>query len=257
MIRKDTRLTPAKFFDALEAAAKNSIGVGVACAMAGMIVGVVTLTGLGMSFASSMVSLADGITNESVRMAVILFFCLLASIILGLGVPTTAKKIIMATITAPVLVGLGIPILAAHMFVFFAATDAAITPPVGLAAYAAAAISGGTPIRTSIIATRLAIADFIIPFSFAFNPQMLFIDATALDIVRIIFTGVIGIIGVASGLGGYFIRHMSVYERMLAIGGGMLLIIPNLVGNVAGVAIIVGVFLYQHMRNKSDNLATA
>ena len=249
-IRRDTRLSPSRFVDALEAGAKNSIGVGVACAMAGMIVGVVTLTGLGMTFATSMIALADGIGNEAVRMVVILFFCMLASLILGLGVPTTAKYLIMATITAPILVGLGIPVLAAHMFVFFFATDADITPPAGLAGYAAAAISGGTPMKTCLIAMRLAMAAYIVPYAFAFNPQMLFIDATVIGIVYIVVTSLIGIMGVAAGLSGYLARNLRHYERLLLIVGGILLINPNLITDVIGAAIVIGLFFWQKLQNK-------
>jgi len=252
MIRKDTRLTPGRFFDAMEAAAKNRIGVGVACAMAGMIVGVVTLTGLGMTFATSMVSLADGIGNEAVRMVVILFFCMLASLILGLGVPTTAKYLIMATITAPILVSLGIPVLAAHMFVFFFATDADITPPAGLAGYAAAAISGGTPMKTCLIAMRLAMAAYIVPYAFAFNPQMLFIDATVLGIVHIVISSLIGIMGVAAGLSGYLARPLRLIERIVLISGGLLLINANLVTDIIGAVLVVGLYFLQKAQNRKE-----
>ena len=250
MFRKDTRLTPTRFFDAMETAAKNVIGVGIACAMAGMIVGVVTLTGLGATFASSMVALADGIANDAVRMVVILFFCFLASLLLGLGVPTTAKYLIMATITAPIIVRLGVPVLAAHMFVFFIATDADITPPVGLAGYAAAAISGGTPIRTCVIATKLAIADFVIPFAFVFNPQMLFIEPTFLGVLHVTATSLIGILSVAAGLSGYLARPLSWPFRIILIGGGILLIGTNLTTNIIGGAIILGIFLIQMIQSR-------
>jgi len=156
LIRKDTRITPKGVFDALEIAAKNTISIGVACAVAGIIVGVVVLTGLGLTFANSVISLAQGIDNETFRLFAVLFFSMLASLILGLGVPTTAKYVILATVTAPILVRLGVPLIVAHFFVLFFGTDADITPPVALAAYAASAISRGDPMKTSIIATRLA-----------------------------------------------------------------------------------------------------
>ena len=258
-IRKDTRLSRERFFDALEAAAKNIIGVGVACAMAGMIVGVVTLTGLGMTFATSMVSLADNIANEAVRMVIILFFCMLASLILGLGVPTTAKYLIMATITAPILVSLGIPPLAAHMFVFFFATDADITPPAGLAGYAAAAISGGSPMRTCVIATRLAIAAYIVPYTFAFNPQMLFINATAVGIVHIVITSLIGIMGVAAGLSGFLVRRLYIIERLMLIAGGLLLINGDILTDIIGAVLVIGLFLFQkiQVRRRPDGALPA
>ena len=250
MFRKDTRLTPTKFFDAMETAARNVIGVGVACAMAGMIVGVVTLTGLGSTFASSMVALADGIPNEAIRMVVILFFCFIASLLLGLGVPTTAKYLIMATITAPIIVNLGVPVLAAHMFVFFIATDADITPPVGLAGYAAAAISGGTPIRTCVIATKLAIADFVIPFAFVFNPQMLFIEPTFLSVAHVTATSLVGILSVAAGLSGYLARPVGWFGRILLVGGGILLIGTNITTNIIGAAIIAAIFIMQKIQGR-------
>jgi len=253
MIRKDTRLTPKKFFDAMEAAAKNSIGIGVACAMAGIIAGVVALTGLGGLFSNAMISLGDGIANPTVRLTVMLFLCMVASIILGLGVPTTIKYLIMATITAPVLVRLGVPLLAAHMFVFFAATDADITPPVGLAAYAAAAISGGSPLRTSVFATRLAISDFVIPFAFVFAPQMLFIEPTVGGVILVSVTSLIGILGVTSGLSGYLARNLRVYERFVLIGGGLLLVGSNLMINLIGAVIVIGMFVFQRIQNKRNS----
>jgi TRAP transporter 4TM/12TM fusion protein len=247
-IRGKTLLTPSKFFEALEVATKNSIGVAVACAMAGMIVGVVTLTGLGMTFATSMLSLADNIGHEILRMVIILIFCMLASLILGLGVPTTAKYLIMATITAPILVSIGIPVLAAHMFVFFFATDADITPPAGLAGYAASAISGGTPLKTCVIAMRLAMAAYIVPYIFVFSPQMLFIDWTPGDIVHIMITALIGITGVAAGLSGFLVRRINWVERILLIGGGILLINPIIVTNLIGAGIIFGLFFLQKVQ---------
>ena len=250
--RKDTRLNRTRFLDAMEAATKNIIGVAVACGAAGLIVGVVTLTGLGMTFSNAMIGLAYGIAHPGVRMGVILFLCMLASIILGLGVPTTAKYLIMATITAPVIVSLGVPILAAHMFVFFCATDADITPPVGLAGYAASAISGGTPMRTCVLATKLAIADFVIPFSFATNPQMLFIDATFWGVVTVSVTALIGIIGVAAGLMGYLARTMSMPERIIIIGAGIAMINHNMISNAIGCVIIFGLYFMQRFLNKRD-----
>jgi len=197
-----------------------------------------------------MISMADGIGNPVIRMAIILFLCMLASIILGLGVPTTAKYLIMAVITAPVIVSLGVPVLAAHMFVFFCATDADITPPVGLAGYAASAISGGTPMRTCILATKLAIADFVIPFSFATNPQMLFIDATFWGVVTVSVTALIGIVGVAAGLTGYFTRSMNWLERVIIITAGIAMINHNMISNLIGGFIIFGMFFLQVVLNK-------
>ncbi|MCL1862687.1 MAG: TRAP transporter permease [Defluviitaleaceae bacterium] len=245
MFRKDTRLTPTKIFEALETAARNAVGIGIACAVAGIVVGVVTLTGLGITFANAMVAVAGGIGNETLRMLAVLFFCMLASLILGMGVPTTAKYVIMATVTAPILVRLGVPLLAAHMFVFYFGTDADITPPVALASYAGAAIAKGDPLITSIIAAKLAIAAYIVPYFFVFNPQMLFINADFVSIVQIVITSVLGIVFVAAGFSGYLLRHMGWCSRAFAVLAGILLVNATLVTDIIGIAIIVGIIAWQ------------
>ncbi|MCL2391268.1 MAG: TRAP transporter permease [Oscillospiraceae bacterium] len=259
MIRKDTRLTPKKFFEALELGARNTVGVGVACAMAGIVVGVVTMTGLGMTFANSMLSLAAGIQHETFRLLAVLFFTMIASLILGMGVPTTAKYVIMATVTAPVVVRLLMDtgsleqmhaILIAHMFVFYFGTDADITPPVGLASYAAAAISKGSPIRTSAQAMRLAAAAYFIPFIFVFSPQMLFINPNFFEILYISISGIIGIIGVSAGLIGFLVSRMSWWERILSIGAGLMMVDPGWQTTLIGIAILVGLFLLQKQRTQ-------
>jgi len=259
MIRRDTRLTPSKFIDALETGARNTISIGVACAMAGMVVGVVVLTGLGITFANAMLALAAGIGHETVRLLVVLFFTMIASLILGMGVPTTAKYVIMATVTAPILVRepLAVPLLVAHMFVFYFGTDADITPPAGLAAYAAAGISRGSPIMTCVIAVRLSIASYIIPYIFVFSPAMLFIDTNAFEVIKITLTGLVGIIGIASGLAGYFILPLRKYERAMVIIGGLLMVHPGIPTDIVGIALIGGTYMLQKMREKNTPLSPA
>jgi len=256
MFRQDTRLTPQKFLKALEMAAKNIVSIGVACAMAGVVVGVVLMTGLGTTFGNAMLSLAGGIEHETARVLVVLFFTMIACLILGMGVPTTAKYVIMATVTAPILVQepIGLPLLVAHMFVFYFGTDADITPPVGLAAYAAAGISGGSPMITCVMATRLAIAAYFIPFMFVFSPQMLFIDATIPEVIKIIIAGLIGIVGVASGLSGYLIGHMRWYERIITVIGGLLMINPGMTTNLIGAVMIAGIILLQKNTKKHEEI---
>jgi TRAP transporter 4TM/12TM fusion protein len=264
MFRSDTRLTPKAFFAALETGARNTVGVGIACAMAGMVVGsVVTLTGLGLTFANNMISLANNITNPDLRLFVVLFFTMIASLILGMGVPTTAKYVIMATVAAPILVRepIMLPLLVAHMFVFYFGTDADITPPVGLAAYAAAAISKGSPLMTSVICVRLSIASYIIPFIFAFQPQMLMvvpgIETSAFVVIKIIITSIIGIIAMASGMAGYLLRRMRWYERIIAAGAGLIMIYPDLTTDLIGLAILVGLCFWQWRGNKKNAGAAA
>lgn len=254
LIRKDTRITPKKVIDILAIATKNTVGVAIACAAAGIIIGVVTLSGLGLAFVSSMIALANVIAHEAIRLLVVLIFCMIASLILGLGMPTTAKYVIMATVTAPILYMMGVPLLAAHFFVFYFAVDADITPPVGLAAYAAAGISKGDPLKTSLIAVRLGIAAYIIPFFFVLNPQILFIDATIVDIISLSITSIIGIVSVAAGLSGYFLNQMRTYERFLFIVGGLVLVHPSLITDIAGIFILVITFLFHKFVPKKDTV---
>jgi len=253
-IRKDTRMSPKKFVNAMETGVRNVIGVGIACAMAGMIVGVVVLTGLGLTFANSMIALAGNIANDTWRMFLVLFCTMVASLLLGLGVPTTAKYVIVATVTAPILTRypIGLPILVAHMFVLYFGTDADITPPVGLAGYAAAAISRGEPIRTCVIATRLAAAGYIIPFFFAFNPQMLLIDAYWWEVLWVTVSALAGIIFVAAGLSGYFIWRMRWWERLMIIGAGLALIDYGVITYAVAVALVLGVVASQKVRSKLE-----
>ena len=259
LFRRDTRLTPSKLIDALEIGARNTISIGVACAMAGMVVGVVVLTGLGITFANAMLSLAEGIDHGTIRLLVVLFFTMLASLILGMGVPTTAKYVIMATVTAPILVRepLAVPLLVAHMFVFYFGTDADITPPAGLASYAAAGISRGSPIMTCFIAMRLSIASYIIPYIFVFSPQMLFIDTTAAEVIKITLTGLVGIIAIASGLSGFLILPLRKYESAMIIIGGLLMVHPGIPTDIIGVVLIAGTYMLQKMREKNVPLSPA
>jgi TRAP transporter 4TM/12TM fusion protein len=258
MFRKDTRLTPTKIFEALEAAARNVVGIGIACAIAGVVVGVVTLTGLGITFANAMISMANIIGHDALRMVAVLFFCMLASLILGMGVPTTAKYVIMATVTAPILVRLEVPLLAAHMFVFYFGTDADITPPVALASYAGAAIAKGDPMKTSIIAAKLAVAAYIIPYIFVFNTQLLFIDPDVFAIAKTTIAGTIGIIGVAAGVTGYFAKPLPWYLRIVCVSSAFLLVSPDITTDLIGAGIVAGIYIWQKYISKdTDGTAVA
>ncbi|MBP7177123.1 MAG: TRAP transporter permease [Thermoclostridium sp.] len=253
MFRKETRLTPKGFVESLENGAKNTIGVAAACAIAGVIVGIVSLTGIGLKLADGLLLLSGGIDIFA------LFLTMIACIILGMGVPTTANYVIMATITAPIILKLipGTPVLAAHMFVFYFGIVADITPPVALAAYAGAAISGGNPIRTGVIATRLAIAAFIIPYMFVLNPTMLLIDASILQIIQFICTSMIGMFAISGGMEGFMKRKMPWWQRILAIGAGLLLIDPGLVTDLIGIAIIGVIVVLQYVVKEKPKMAEA
>ena len=249
MFRKETRLTPKTFVDAMENGAKNTIGVAAACAIAGIIVGIVSLTGIGLKLADGLLMLSGGID------IVALFLTMIACIILGMGIPTTANYVIMATITAPIILKLipGTPVLAAHMFVFYFGIVADITPPVALAAYAGAAISGGNPIRTGVIATRLAITAFIIPYIFVLSPQMLLINTDVISVVQIVITSTIGMFAIAGGLEGYMKKPLMWWQRILAIIGGLMMIDPGLMTDLIGIAIIGIVVVEQYViKDKSQ-----
>lgn len=233
--------TFGRFFEALEAGAKSSISVGVACAVAGIITGCITVTGLASVIINAIVQLAGG------RPFIALFFTMLCCIVLGMGVPTTANYCIMATTCAPILVEAGIPLIAAHFFVFYFGIVADITPPVALAAYAGSAIAGANPMKTGINATRLAIAAFIVPYVFAMNPAMLFVDTGAWEVIQITVTSIVGIFGVAAGLSGFLGRAMAWPLRVLIIAGGLLLIIPGGVTDIMGLVVILAIFALQYL----------
>ena len=237
---KSTRMNPTRFVNALETGGKNTLSVAVACGIAGIIAGVVTMTGLGQILISAIVSVAGD------RVIIALFLTMLTCIVLGMGVPTTANYIIMATTCAPILVnGMGINKIAANMFVFYFGIVADITPPVALAAYAGSAIAKSNPMKTALNASRLAIAAFIVPYIFAFNPAMLFIDADVVQVVIIIVTSLVGLTGVAGGLEGYMVTNMNPIQRILAVVGGLCLIIPGTVTDLAGIAIVGASVLWQ------------
>ena len=247
---KHAPLTPQKVFEGFEGGANSTIGVAVACGMAGIISGCVATTGLGSLLIAWIVPLAGSSTLLA------LFLTMLCCIVLGMGVPTTANYVIMSTITAPILINMGIPMLAAHMFVFYFGIVADITPPVALAAYAGSAIAKSNPLKTGVIATKLAIAAFIVPYIFALNPAMLIIDTHPLQIVQIAVTSLFGIFGIAAGLEGYVLRHAGWIERIVLLAAGLMLIIPETVTDIIGVVLIVGVILFQKFLKKNKKEAT-
>ena len=244
-IKRDCAEMAVSFFDALDSAAKNSISVGLACATAGIIAGVVTMTGIGQVLITGIVKLAGSAT------IVALFLTMIACIILGMGVPTTANYVIMATTCAPILVKMGIPTIAAHMFVFYFGIVADITPPVALAAYAGSAIAKSNPMKTGVNATKLAIAAFIVPYVFALSPSLLFVDTTVIEVVLITVSAVIGMFGVSMALEGYVFGHIAWPLRILSAVGGLALIIPGTLTDVIGLAVVGGICLYQYLHGRA------
>ena len=240
--------TVTRFFDALENGGRSTLTVAVACGIAGIIAGVVTMTGLGQILISAIVSVANG------KLLIALFLTMLTCIVLGMGVPTTANYIIMATTCAPILIdGMGLDKLAANMFVFYFGIVADITPPVALAAYAGAAIAKANPMKTGINASRLAIAAFIIPYIFAFNPAMLFINTTIPEVILIVVTSIAGMFSISAALEGYLRTHMSVIERLVGIVAGLMLIYPGIATDVIGLGAIAAIIVIQSIKAKKNN----
>ena len=247
MLKKDVTMTPAIFFDALANGAKGSISVAAACGIAGIIAGCITMTGLASRIISAIITLSGG------HVFIALFFTMLCCIVLGMGVPTTANYIIMATTCAPILAsGMHMELMAAHMFCFYFGIVADITPPVALAAYAGSAIAKAPPMKTAVNATKLAIAAFIVPYIFAFNNAMLFINTTPLDVVLVIITSTIGMLLIAIGMVGYFLRDANMILRLVCIAGGLLLIYPGTVTDLIGLGVLVAIFLLQKAQNAKD-----
>ena len=246
LINKDNRLTPKRFLEALAAGGQGMITVAAACGIAGIIAGTITMTGLANVLINGIVALANG------KVFIALFLTMLCCIVLGMGVPTTANYCIMAATCAPILVRMGVPMVAAHFFVFYFGIVADLTPPVALAAYAGAAIAGANPMKTALQATKLAIGAFIVPYIFALNPAMLFVDTTAGEVILIVITSLIGMFGVASGLEGYMFRSAAWWERLMAVAGGLLLIYPGLVTDIIGLALVGLVVVIQLLEKRHD-----
>ena len=247
LFNRDDRISFRKCIDALEAGAKGTITVAVACAMAGIVAGCITSTGLASKLITAIVSISGG------HAMIALVLTMLCCIVLGMGVPTTATYCIMAATCAPILVSpeIGIPTVAAHFFVFYFGIVADITPPVALAAYAGSAIAKASPMKTALTATRLAIAAFIVPYICALNPAMLLIDANAFQVVQICITALIGTFGVSAGLSGFLYKPMSPVIRLLSIAGGLTLLIPGTLTDVIGLVLIIGVIIFQRTTAKA------
>ncbi len=245
LFNKENRITPKRIFEALAAGGQGMITVAVACGVAGIIAGVIASTGLAHEIINGIVAIAGD------QVIIALFLTMLACIVLGMGVPTTANYCIMAATCAPILIQMGVPAVAAHFFVFYFGIVADLTPPVALAAYAGAAIAQANPMKTAFTATKLAIGAFIVPYVFALNPAMLFVNTKWYEVVLICITSVVGIFGVSAALQGYFITHMKWYERILSAIGGLLLIYPGIETDLIGLGIVGVVLVLQILQKLS------
>ena len=242
-----TKFSLATAFEALQAGAKSAVSVAVACAMAGLIAGCITVTGL----ASILINAIVGVAGGAIILGLVL--TMLCCIVLGMGVPTTANYCIMASTCAPILMELGLPVVAAHFFVFYFGIVADITPPVALAAYAGSAIAKSNPMKTAINATKLAIAAFIVPYIFAFNPIMLLEgNFMWLEFAQAVLSACVGLFGVAVALNGFLFRPVMPVLRIVLVAAGLAMMIPGTLTDVVGFAAIAAVVVLQYLGRKRD-----
>ena len=251
LFNKEHRITPKKILEALAAGGQGMITVAAACGVAGIIAGVIGVTGLAFMLFNGIIALAGD------KVIIALFLTMLCCIVLGMGVPTTANYCIMAATCAPILVQMGVPMVAAHFFVFYFGIVADLTPPVALASYAGAAIAQANPMKTALTSTKLAIGAFIVPYVFALNPAMLFIDTTIPEVILICVTSFIGMFGVSSALQGYFLHNMKWFERILSAAGGLLLIYPGIVTDAIGLGLVAIMLVIQLLTRKKYKKVTA
>ena len=252
VLKETAVIAGSMLYESLQAGAKSVIAVAVACAMAGLIAGCITVTGL----ASTMINGIVAIAGNAVAIGLIL--TMLCCIVLGMGVPTTANYCIMASTCAPILIQLGIPTMAAHFFVFYFGIVADITPPVALAAYAGSAIARSNPMRTAVNATKLAIAAFIVPYILAFNPVMILEgDITFVSLAVVIVTSLIGLFGVAAGLNGHLFKRVPALLRVVLIAAGICMMVPEAVSDVVGFVAVALIFMWQFFGAKRQNTQSA
>ena len=238
-LNKETRLTPKRIYEAFESGARGAIGVACACATVGMVVGMGTLTGLALRIAGAIVAAAGG------SKILTLIYTMCASIVLGTGLPTTANFIVTSTMAAHALFQLGVPPMAAYMFVFYFGIAADLTPPVALAAYAGAGIAGSDPMKTGCTAFKLALAGFLVPYIYVYNPMLLFINVVPLEMVQAICTALIGVFLLAMFTIGYYKAPMAWYMRIIAFAGALGLMIPGTKSDLAGLGVLALIHFVQ------------
>lgn len=247
--RKSSRLTLKRFCRALENGVKGTLSVAIACACAGIVIGVISLTGFGLVFSMNIFKLAFGIELLA------LFFAMVASIVLGMGLPTTACYIVTALTLAPALISMGISTLAAHFFVFYFAIMSTITPPVALSSFVAAGLAGSDPLKTGVSAFRLAIAGFIIPFMLVYKPSLLIQGAGAVEIAYSLVIAIIGVSVLAITSEGYIFGPLKVWQRLILLACVMGLLLLNEIGDMIALPVIAVVILLQHKDVKQRKTA--
>lgn len=247
MLRKDTRMTPKKLAKALKAAAFGSLEVVCVCALAGIMIGMLSLTGLGLKFSSLLVSLSQG------NIVILLVLTMVAGLILGMGMTTTSVYIVLSVLVAPALVEMGIPDLAAHLFVFYFGILSAITPPVAMASYAAASVAKDDPMKLGIAAWRLGLSGYILPFIFIFSPELLMLGEP-LAIIQAAITAAIGVFALSLSLEGFFKYQINIVFRVLLFGAALLMIISGIVTDLIGLGIIVAIVGPQWVKKRRERV---
>ncbi len=245
-LKKNTRMSFKDICDAFADGAKQTVAVAIACACVGIIIGVTSKTGFGLTMANTIITLG------SQSLVFTLIFTMITCMILGMGVPSIPAYIITATIAAPALAKLGIPAISAHLFSFYYAMFANLTPPVALAAFAAAGISGGDPMKTGFAAVKLAIAGFIVPFMFVYSPQLMLINTGFLEGVRVVIGACMGVFMIGVAVEGYLFTKVNVLSRIIAFGGAMGLIDSGVRTDLIGLVILVLLFASQHYFAKRE-----
>ena len=250
----DTVLTPKRLVVGFEDGAKFALAIGAACACVGFLLGVTTLTGLGFKFSAAVVQLAydlaavvtaldfTGLLSEkSIALFFGLFFVAIACILMGAGIPTTPTYIILASIAAPALTEFDVPLIATHFFVFYFGVLADVTPPVALAAYAAAGLSRADPMRTGTTAFRLSMGKALVPFMFIYAPSLLFVDFSPLEFVLALTSGILAILALSAAYIGFWTRELVLFEKVLLTLGGLVLISNNLIAIAVGSVVVLGI----------------
>jgi TRAP transporter 4TM/12TM fusion protein len=248
--RKSTRMSIKDLMDAFAAGARGTVSVAMACAVVGIIIAVTSITGFGLNMANAIIQL--GGTSIIATLVLTMITCM----ILGMGLPSIPSYLITATIAAPALVKLGVPVVAAHLFVFYFAMFANLTPPVALAAFAAAGLSGGDPMKTGFTSVKLALAGFIVPYMFVFNNELLMLNTTLPVAIRVAATSVIGVAMIGIAVEGYLRKEVPVLLRIAAFAGALLLITADVTQDMIGFAILIAV-LVQQLRKGGENRAAS
>ena len=251
MVNKDSRLNVKKLVNICVSAAKSAVPVAIACAMARLVSAVVMGSGLGFRISSALIDVANG------NLLILLILTMVVSLIMGMGVPTTAAYLMLAVLVAPSLTQMGVPPLAGHLFIFYFGIISAITPPVALAAYAGAGLAGCSPNKTGFRAFRLAIAGFILPFIFVYNPVLLWQGAWY-EILLAFVTAMVGVYCLASAIEGFSFRwKMNWLERAILLAGALSLLVPGLLTDLCGIACLAAVYLFHTIRDKNTKLPQA